>query len=234
MIRKSETPAVIFGSGRQASHLFSLLEWAGLPWERVVMFDDAFPKLNVGPRNRPVMGNVEAGIEHCRSKGLTAFVALGSKCAARRYQIYSELKKAKVNLPNVIHPSCHLAHSVSLGDNIAMMAGCVIGPNVSIGSLCCFFSSVTLEHNTSVADNVVLGPSVVTSGDVQVGKHSFIGSGAVLAPSVKIGERVVIGAGSVVVSDIPPDVIAMGVPARVHRKLPPGNDAPTLDEFNNE
>ncbi len=43
----------------------------------------------------------------------------------------------------------------------------------------------------------------------------WIGSGAIINPGVVIGENSVIGAGAVVTKDIPANVIALGVPARV-------------------
>jgi serine acetyltransferase len=43
----------------------------------------------------------------------------------------------------------------------------------------------------------------------------MIGANAQILPKVHIGRNSIIGAGSVVISDIPPDSIAIGVPARV-------------------
>jgi galactoside O-acetyltransferase len=41
----------------------------------------------------------------------------------------------------------------------------------------------------------------------------------IVGPGVTIGENAVIGAGSVVLRDIPPGVLAAGVPCRVVREL---------------
>ena len=47
----------------------------------------------------------------------------------------------------------------------------------------------------------------------------WIGSNAVVLPAVRIGYGSVVGAGSVVSRDIPPMVVAVGVPARVLRPI---------------
>ncbi|MEY8748774.1 DapH/DapD/GlmU-related protein [Bacillales bacterium AN1005] len=47
----------------------------------------------------------------------------------------------------------------------------------------------------------------------------WIGAGAIILPGVRIGENTVIGAGSVVTKDIPPNVLAIGSPCRVLRKI---------------
>ncbi|MEJ2582051.1 MAG: DapH/DapD/GlmU-related protein [Acidobacteriota bacterium] len=45
-----------------------------------------------------------------------------------------------------------------------------------------------------------------------------VGIGASIVDSVTIGRNSVIGAGSVVTKDVPPGVVAYGVPARVVRR----------------
>lgn len=46
-----------------------------------------------------------------------------------------------------------------------------------------------------------------------------IGRQVVINPGITIGGNSVIGTGSVVTKDIPPDVVAAGVPCRVLRKI---------------
>jgi acetyltransferase-like isoleucine patch superfamily enzyme len=52
-----------------------------------------------------------------------------------------------------------------------------------------------------------------------VEQRAMVGANATLLPGVRIGARSLIGAGSVVTHDIPPGVIAAGVPARVLREI---------------
>jgi maltose O-acetyltransferase len=53
-----------------------------------------------------------------------------------------------------------------------------------------------------------------------VDDEATIGAGAVLIDRVTVGARTVIGAGAVVTEDVPAGVVAVGVPARVVRRLP--------------
>jgi acetyltransferase EpsM len=62
---------------------------------------------------------------------------------------------------------------------------------------------------------VNINPGVTVCGDVRIGEGSYIGAGATIKDKVSIGQWSVIGAGAVVISDIPPHVTAIGVPARV-------------------
>ena len=54
---------------------------------------------------------------------------------------------------------------------------------------------------------------------VRIGDNVWIGGNTVILPGVTIGDNVVIGAGSVVTGDIPDNVIAVGNPCRVIRKI---------------
>jgi acetyltransferase-like isoleucine patch superfamily enzyme len=56
---------------------------------------------------------------------------------------------------------------------------------------------------------------------ITVGNNVWIGGKVVVLPGVTIGDNTVIGAGSVVTSDIPDNVVAVGNPCRVLRKIPP-------------
>lgn len=48
----------------------------------------------------------------------------------------------------------------------------------------------------------------------------WLGGGVIVCPGVTVGRNSVVGAGSVVTKDVPPDVLAVGSPARVVRSLP--------------
>ena len=54
---------------------------------------------------------------------------------------------------------------------------------------------------------------------IAIGDGVWLGAGAIVGPGVTIGEGTTIGAGSVVTRDIPPGVVAAGVPCRVIRSL---------------
>lgn len=54
---------------------------------------------------------------------------------------------------------------------------------------------------------------------VRIGKNCWLGAGVTVLPGVTIGDNSVIGAGSLVTRDIPPNVVAVGVPCRVLRPI---------------
>ena len=58
-------------------------------------------------------------------------------------------------------------------------------------------------------------PDIQVFGSIIIDDNCVIGENAILLPNIRIGKNSIVGAWSVVISDIPPDSIAMGVPARV-------------------
>ena len=53
---------------------------------------------------------------------------------------------------------------------------------------------------------------------IRIGSHVWIGGGVQILSGVTIGDHAVIAAGSVVTRDIPPNVLAGGVPCRILRE----------------
>lgn len=73
-------------------------------------------------------------------------------------------------------------------------------------------------------------PRSGTSRPVVIGDHVWLGLNVTVLKGVTIGENSLIGAGSVVASDIPPNVVAAGIPCRVIAELPPGKRPGELEK----
>lgn len=68
-------------------------------------------------------------------------------------------------------------------------------------------------------------PGLERDAPVTIGDHAWIGMQSIILKGVTVGEGALVGAGSVVTSDIPPRCLAAGAPARVVRRLGPGEGA---------
>lgn len=53
--------------------------------------------------------------------------------------------------------------------------------------------------------------------DTWIGSHCFIGAKSIIMPGVRIGDHSVVGAGSVVMTDVPPNCLVSGNPAKIVR-----------------
>jgi acetyltransferase-like isoleucine patch superfamily enzyme len=57
-------------------------------------------------------------------------------------------------------------------------------------------------------------PDLQAYGPIVIGDNCLIGQGAVLGPNIRIGSNSVVAALSLVISDVPPNSVVLGVPAR--------------------
>jgi serine O-acetyltransferase len=98
---------------------------------------------------------------------------------------------------------------VPVGKNLVIehSGGIVVSGFASIGDHC------------TLRNGVVIGLARVDAPAApQIGDHVDIGTGAKLLGNIRIGNRVAIGANAVVLTDVPDDCIAVGVPATIKQR----------------
>ncbi len=115
----------------------------------------------------------------------------------------------------VIHPSVILGKNVRIGVGSMIIGGVVINTGTVIGKHTIINTSVSVDHHNIIGDFVHIAPGSHTGGTVKVKKGAFLGVGVSVIPGKTIGNWAVIGAGASVITDIPDNVTAVGVPARV-------------------
>lgn len=100
----------------------------------------------------------------------------------------------------------------------------VLGKNTDIGALTCIFA----HHGVEIQDDVQIGShcSIYSfntienkKGKVTIKKGACIGTHSSIMQGVTIGEGAIVGAHSFVTENVPPYTIAVGVPARVVKKI---------------
>jgi maltose O-acetyltransferase len=133
-----------------------------------------------------------------------------------------------------------LLGAVGEGSEIRPPFHCDYGYQITIGSRTfANFGLVVLDvAQVRIGDDVQIGPRVQLltathpldarrrrdkweyARPISIGDNVWLGGGVIVCPGVTIGSNTVVGAGSVVTRDLPPDVVAVGSPARVVRPLP--------------
>lgn len=116
---------------------------------------------------------------------------------------------------------CDYGSNIHLGHRVFMNYGCIILDCniVKIGSDTLLAPGVQISAAYHPTDPQLRRQKKEAAESVTIGENVWIGSGAVICPGVTIGDNVTIGAGSVVTKDIPPNVVAVGNPCRVIKKV---------------
>lgn len=152
-----------------------------------------------------------------REKGISGLV-IGIGDNFTRARFFEMGIKAGFEMINVIHPSAVVSKNVTLGSGIVIMAGVVINTGVKIGDNVCINTGAIVDHDNILADHVHIYPGAKLTGSVTVGSYSYIGTNAAVNPQITIGANVCVGTGTVVISNLPDNVTAAGVPARIIKR----------------
>jgi acetyltransferase-like isoleucine patch superfamily enzyme len=111
--------------------------------------------------------------------------------------------------------------SLEIGDRVMINYGTSIGvyQSVRIGNRCNIGTHVMLIDNSFHHLDPERRNEAPPSEPIVLEENVWLAARVIVLPGVTIGRDSVVGAGSVVTRDIPPGVLAAGVPARVLRPL---------------
>ncbi|GGW97923.1 sugar O-acetyltransferase [Streptomyces chryseus] len=159
---------------------------------------------------------------HRRAELCAAYNAATTATPEERAAILRQLL-GRVDETVRIRPPFHCDY----GHHIAIGAGTF----VNFGAVFLDAAPITVGTDVQIGPNVqLLTPSHELHAErrragwekadpVTIGDNVWLGGGVIVCPGVTIGANTVVGAAAVVTRDLPPDVLAVGNPARVVRVL---------------
>jgi acetyltransferase EpsM len=142
-------------------------------------------------------------------------VAVGDNEARRA--LTERLLAAGERLGTAIHPRACIAPSARIGEGSMICAGAVVSPRATIGRGVIVNTHASVDHDTVVGDFAHVSAGATVGAKCRIGVESLIALAASVVSGATVGARTIIGSGAVVVTDIPDDVVAFGVPATIRR-----------------
>jgi sugar O-acyltransferase (sialic acid O-acetyltransferase NeuD family) len=208
---------IIIGCGQHANVVLYNLEMQG-KYEALGYFDVDENKVGLEYNGLKVLENYRcANIEELKTKYKTNRFFIGFGNMRYRRIVYEQFVNAGWEPVNIFHPDAIISRRSQIGKGVLIEAGCLVTPNPVIGNNVVINTGSQVNHDNIIGDHVYIASGVVISGGVTVEDDSLIDDGVIITLGRKVGKHCIIGAGSVVTKDIPDNVIAYGVPAKVTR-----------------
>ena len=161
---------------------------------------NGFPKINIKPSGRLIIGN--------------QFVLNSGN-------VFNSIGRNQRSLLSV-----GAGAELVIGDNVGMSSVAIVcqkkisfGNNIRIGGNTVIydtdFHSLNAEERTAIPE--------ITKGikrkEISIGDNVFVGGHSIILKGTTIGANSIIGAGSLVTNDIPDNVLAYGIPAKIIKEI---------------
>ncbi len=206
---------IILGAGGLAREVLCLIEDKNEAEKRTEFNLKAFSEDNskrVGEiiNGKPIIDTKE--IEGMDRDSVKLICAIGDPI---RRKLIERFANRGFKFCSIVHPNVVKSQYVSIKEGSIICAGSIITTQVTIGKHVLINLDCTIGHDVVIEDYCTISPGVHISGRVHVKEQTFIGTGAVIIERLNIGKNSIIGAGAVVTHDIPDNVVAVGVPAKI-------------------
>ena len=121
-----------------------------------------------------------------------------------------------------IEPGAIIRDRVEIGDGAVVMMGAIVNIGAVIGEGTMIDMGAVLGGRATVGKHCHVGAGAVLAGVIEpasatpviVEDNVLIGANAVVIEGVRIGHDAVVAAGAVVISDVEPNTVVAGIPAR--------------------
>lgn len=141
------------------------------------------------------------------------FVAVGYSRMDYRERVFLNFK-SKIPYASIIHNSCILDPTVTLGEGVFLFPGVLLDKGVVLEDNVLLNVGVTIAHDSTIKSHCFFGPSVSVAGFVIIDTKCFIGTNATVIDGIKISQKAIIGAGAVVTKNITDEGVYVGVPCK--------------------
>jgi len=187
---------------------------------RVGPFSIIHDNVNIGA-DTIIESHCELGVKTPLSDGSALKIGAGSKI--RSHSIFYEGSSFGEKL--ITGHRVTVREGTSAGINLQLGTLCDVQGDCRIGDYVRFHSNVHIGRKSIIHDFVWIFPYVVLTNDptppsdtllgCEIGEYAIVATMSVVLPGIKIGRRALVGAHACVGKDVPDNMIAAGVPAKI-------------------
>jgi sugar O-acyltransferase (sialic acid O-acetyltransferase NeuD family) len=211
---------IVWGSSGHSKVVHSLIQLCG--GEVIALFDNnpnASPSIKDVPLYIGLDGFKKWILNYEDLNNICGIAAIGGTHGRDRIEIHKLFNSHGIRVETLIHPNASICTTATIGKGSQLLSQSLVAADSHLGESCIINHQASIDHECFVGNGVHLAPSSTLCGCVSLGDNVMIGAGAVVLPRVNIGENTIVGAGSVVTKDLPSNVVAIGSPAKVIKKI---------------
>lgn len=212
---------VIFGTGGFAREVHELVEDINeirAEWNLLGFLDGNSERWGTEVHGLPVLGGPSWLKDHPE---VHVVVAVGNT-AVRQRLVHQMRGTGHQAFATLVHPRALVGRRVTIGTGSIICAGTVITTDIQIGQHVIINLNCTVGHDSRLDAFVTIAPGVNVSGNVYVAPGCDLGTNSTIIQGLSIGHWSILGAGAVVSKDVPPNVTAVGIPAKPIKERPDG------------
>jgi sugar O-acyltransferase (sialic acid O-acetyltransferase NeuD family) len=198
------------GFGREVHQIVEDVNQDRATWNFLGFLDDDPDLRGAQAHGYPDLGGMEWLEQH---PGTAVVLSTGNPVT--RWKIVKRLAAiGHTEFATLVHPRAWVGNRVCLGRGTIIHAAASVTTDVTIGDHVILNKNCTVGHDVVIGDFVFVAPNVLI-GCSEIGEGTFFGASSSAVNYLPVGSWSIVGAGTVVLKELPSNVTAVGVPARI-------------------
>ena len=203
---------IIVGAGSVGKFIAYNIENFTQKFEIIGFLDDDNTKHNTQIARVPVLGKVNKVYEYSNKNYALVW---GIAFPKIKFKLFEKYKHLQFDYPNFISKKAWACKSVILGKGCIIYPGCNINYESEIQDFVVLNMNCAIGHNCTIHSFTSLSPGVNLGGHTDLSCGVEMGIGCSTKQGVTIGNNSIVGGLSMVISNIPENVVAAGIPSKI-------------------
>ena len=205
---------IIIGCGdncRCVTNIIERINQVNPEWNIVGLVDDDEKKWGKTLGGYPIIGGTDVLGDYDE---IWSICTIGNSRVKKILVERVEKNYKGVKWATIIDPSVTNFEKVEFGEGTCVATNVSFQVDIKIGKHVQILDGCIVTHDDVIGDFCTLYIGAIVAGRVNLGECCEIGMNSSIRQGCKIGDNVIIGAGAVVITDLPSDCMAIGVPAK--------------------
>jgi sugar O-acyltransferase (sialic acid O-acetyltransferase NeuD family) len=132
-----------------------------------------------------------------------------------RRNVAESLQSRGANFLTLIHHTAMVAESATIHEGAIICPYALVSAHARVGACVILNYHSSAAHDAVIGDYTVLSPYAAVGGNAVLEDDVFVGLHGTVGPGKRVGARSKVAASSCALLNVPPDCLALGVPARI-------------------